>query len=68
MTARNDMALFRRPKDNGDDAEWVPSDDMGDFHVSKRQQQIHRAAETRRHMVKLWAQIEERWRNPWRQA
>ena len=62
------MALFRRPKDDGSDADWVPTDDACDFSLSERQRQIHKVAETRRLMAKLWAQIEERWRNPWRQG
>jgi len=61
------VALFRRPKDDGDDAPWVPADDAHDYALSERQKQIHRAAETRKHMERLWAVIQERWRNPWRQ-
>jgi hypothetical protein len=60
------VALFRFPKDNGD-AEWVPTDDAADFCLTERQKQIRKIAETRKHMEKLWAQIEERWRHPWRQ-
>jgi hypothetical protein len=60
------MALFRRSKDENE-SEWVPTDDAADFALTERQKQIRRIAETRKHMEKLWAQIEERLRNPWRQ-
>lgn len=60
------MALFRRPKDDGD-AEWVPTDDAADFCLSERQRQIRKNKDTYRQMAKLWAVIQERWRFPWRQ-
>ena len=61
------MALFRRPRDDGGDADWVPTDDAVDFPLSARQEQIRKNAETRKVMEKLWEQIQERLRNPWRQ-
>jgi hypothetical protein len=61
------VAFFRRPKDDGDGHEWVPTDDAADFCLTERQKQIRKIAETRKQMEKLWAQIEERWRHPWRQ-
>jgi hypothetical protein len=63
-----EMALFRRPKDDGEDADWLPADDAVDFSLSERQRQIHKNRETYRLMAKLYAQIQERWRHPWRQA
>jgi hypothetical protein len=61
------VALFRRPKDDGGDAEWVPTDDMADFACSERQRLIRKNKDTVKRMEKLWAEIQERWRNPWRQ-
>ena len=61
------MALFRRPRDDGEDADWVPQDDAVDYCLSERQRQIHKNAETRKAMARLWEQIQERWRHPWRQ-
>jgi hypothetical protein len=68
MTTRTgvNVALFRRPKDENE-SEWVPTDDAADFSLTERQKQIRRIAENRKHVEKLWAQIEERWRHPWRQ-
>jgi hypothetical protein len=62
--------LFRRPKgDEGDDeGPRLPADDAGDFCLSEAQRRIRKNAETRKMMEKLWAQIEERWRDPWKQG
>jgi hypothetical protein len=61
------VALFRRPRDDGGDADWVPTDDAVDFPLSARQERIRKNRETYRQMEKLWLTIQERLRNPWKQ-
>lgn len=61
------MYPFRRPRDEPDDDRNLPIDDSADFCLTTRQQQIRKNAETRKQMERLWAQIQERWRNPWKQ-
>jgi hypothetical protein len=63
----NAMSIFRRPRDGDDEEQWVPTDDMADFCLSERQRQIRKVAETRKVMEKLWAQIQDNLRHPWRQ-
>jgi hypothetical protein len=61
---------FRRrdEDDDEDEAPRGPADDAVNFRVSELQRISREQRDTYRKMEKLWNEIQERLRNPWRQA
>jgi hypothetical protein len=57
---------FRR-RDEDEDEAGIPADDAGNFGVSELQRISREHRDTYRKMSKLWDEIQERLRNPWRQ-
>jgi hypothetical protein len=55
-------------EDEEDEGPRRPADDATDFRVSELQRISREQRDTYRKMEKLWNEIQERLRNPWRQA